>query len=823
MYHFHLHDIVSGTQADVLGHFPSEENKPVITEIAYDSRKIIHADKTLFIALVTPTGNGHRYVKHAYEKGVRLFLVSETPDLGQFPEALFLKTPNTLQALQDFARAHRARFSGKIVALTGSYGKTTIKEWLHFLLAPQIRLTASPGSYNSALGIPLSILLLSPDDELGIIETGISQPGEMQVAESWIKPDIGILSNIGTAHLENFKNQKELTKEKLLLFKHTDYFIYHADNTTLNEAIQEEFPATQSIGWRYEMGSAWHISIRDKKQDRCTLSIQNEADTYNIPLPFSDEISVENACHCAVLCIKEGWLTPALTARFAQLKQVEMRMQMVAGINACTILNDSYTSDISSLRLALEALALLPGLKRHSVILSDMRLRGKQASEVYTECAQLLGSYQLHKTILIGKEISQFRELFSGSVFYYESTQEFIDLFPSSLFQQEAILVKGVREYKTERIVEMLEQKRHETVLEVNLDALANNVSVYRKQIGPDTKIMAMVKAFSYGTGSIEIANQLKFRNIDYLAVAYADEGAELRRAGIDLPIMVMNTGQPSVNMLLEHRLEPEVFSFRSLHFLLDELTSRSESYLLPIHLKIDTGMHRLGFSPDEIDTAVNIILSSGRMKIASAFSHLASAEDENDDAFTAQQIALFKNTCEIIAQKCPYPFLKHIANSAGALRHADARFDMIRLGIGMYGIGAQPELQNVLRLKTNITQIRQVPAGESVGYNRAGKVIRDSRIATIPVGYADGFRRSLSLGVGEVSIGGSLFPVIGKVCMDMTMIDITGDETIQEGDEVILFGSENPVENMAKKCATIPYEILTGISPRVKRVYVKE
>lgn len=827
MYRFSVNAIIAGTDAQPFGAYSEAVGQWEIQELAYDSRKISYPEKSLFMALVTPMGNGHRYIASAYEKGVRVFLVSELPDLASFPQAIFLKTENTLHALQRFARKHREGFAGKIVALTGSNGKTTVKEWLHFLLAPEYKVTASPGSYNSVLGIPLSLLMLRPDDDWGIIETGISEPNEMADAESWVKPDVGILTNIGTAHLEHFADKKHLLTEKLGLFTGARYFIYREDDQLIHDTAVQSFGAGARQAWHTGQGHGWKVEISDKTAQGCTLIFHtNAVEPVHLQVPFSDDASIENACHCAVFCIRENLLTEGVRQRFGQLRQVDMRLQMVAGLNRCTILNDSYSADISSLRIALEALALLPGFKHRSVILTDMRLRGKEPQEVYTECAELLSRVRPQKTILLGKEIGAYQSLFSGEVFAFESTEDFMAHFPTSLFQQEAILVKGIREYRPERIVEMLEQKRHETVLEVDLDALAHNVAHYRKLAGPQVKVMAMVKAFSYGTGSIEIANHLKYRNVDYLAVAYTDEGAELRRAGIDLPIMVMNPGQPAVNSLLEHRLEPEIFNFRSLHYLMEELTRRSESYALPVHLKIDTGMHRLGFSPEDVLLAVDEINRFPMMKIASVFSHLASSEDADDDPFTAGQIALFADTCEKIRQRVSYPFLRHIANSAGSSRHPEARFDMVRLGIGMYGVSPYPNpesgLKTVLRLKTSVTQIRHIAAGESVGYNRAGKVTRDSVIATIPLGYADGFRRSLGLGNGEVYIQGKLFPVIGKVCMDMTMIDVTG-HPVKEGDEVILFGPEHPVEAMAKKCGTIPYEILTGISPRVKRVYVKE
>lgn len=830
MYHFSIEHISRLTGAQIHSVIPAPDTQQFIAEIAYDSRKIIQGAHTLFIALHTEAGNGHRYISEAYRKGVRVFFVSEAQVLSNYPNAIFLEVKNTLQALQQFARQHRENFKGKVLAITGSNGKTTIKEWLQFLLSNNFRIKSSPGSYNSSLGIPLSLLLLNESDEYGIIEAGISKPGEMEAAEDWIKPDIGIISTIATAHLENFSSQYEIAGEKLKLFKNVRYFICHIDAVILSDAIHA-LPSLseKAVSWKWEtpFDADYDIHIQTENGNHSILHIKDKKEnTVQIEVPFSDRASLENACHCALFCIKENLLNEDVKARFKQLKPVDMRLQMAAGINNCTILNDSYTADLSSLRIALEALSLLPGLKTRSLILTDLRLHGHIENQVYTDAASLVNSYLLDKVILIGEEIGRYKNAFNGEVFTYKNTINFLTHFQFSKFQQEAILIKGTREFQPEKIVAFLEQKRHETVLEINLDALAHNVQYFRQEAGSGVKLMAMVKAFSYGTGSVEIANQLRFRNVDYLAVAYTDEGAELRRAGIDIPIMVMNPGKPSVNMLLEHRLEPEIFSFRSLRYFTEEIQYRTDSQPLSVHLKMDTGMHRLGFSPQEIIDAVDEIGLNPKIKIASVFSHLVSAEDLEDADFTRKQIQIFTETADKIRQKTGYDFIRHIGNSAAISNFPEARLDMVRLGIGMYGISSNPQtrqkLKPVLRFKTTVTQIRSVPAGETVGYNRAGKVERDSLIATIPVGYADGFRRAMGLGRGSVYIGGNLYPVIGKVCMDMSMIDITGS-TIQEGDEVLLFGAEHPVEKMAEVCGTISYEMLTGISPRVKRIYLTE
>jgi alanine racemase len=827
MYHFSLQHIAHVLDAKVHGIIRAGA---VVSELAYDSRKIIHPEQTLFIALKTPSGNGHSYIKQVYDKGGRYFLVSENMALSDFPDAVFLQTDNTLQALQNWAKLHRSEFKGKVLAITGSYGKTITKEWLQFLLSAEYKVKSSPGSFNSSLGIPLSLLTLSPEVEWAIIEAGISEPGEMRHVQNWIQPDAGIFTHIGEAHLENFNNVEHLVQEKMLLFSEAEYFIHHKENTPESELIARNKIAPRSYLWSYsELTDADIIIKKEACENGSTiLKLQPAGNPgiITIHVPFSDEASLENACHCAAFCYKEGMLTPGVIQRFSELRSAEMRMQRVSGINGCTLLNDTYSADLSSLRMALQALAFLPGFKKRSLILTDIRLHGHAAGESYLQASQLVNSFHLDKTILIGKEIVGFKPLFSGNVHSFLKTEDFLELFPFSEFSQEAILVKGIHEYNPQKIVAFLERQKHETLLEVDLDALGHNVKVFKKMAGGNTRFMAMVKAFSYGTGSIDIANHLKFLNIDYLAVAYTDEGTELRKAGIDMPIMVMNPGSSSVSRLLENRLEPEIFSFRSLEYFMEELNRISPEAPLSVHLKIDTGMHRLGFSPEEAEEAAKRIAKNPHLKITSVFSHLASSENSEDKDFTLHQIRLLNHTAKNIETITGYPFLKHIANSAAISNFPEAKMDMVRLGIGMYGITSsemlRPLLKPVLRLKTIITQIRKVPKGETVGYDRAGIIESDSLIATLPVGYADGYRRNLGMGKGKVYIAGKLYPVIGKVCMDMLMVNITGCDA-REGDEVILFGPELPIEQIAQWCGTIPYEILTGISPRVKRVYLKD
>jgi alanine racemase len=829
MYTLTLKYILEGTGAKLQGAHINPAEDITIRHIAFDSRKILEGKDSLFIALVTDSNDGHKFWADAYKKGIRYFLVSRIPTEHLPADAVFLLVENTLNSLRRLARKHRSQFSGKILAITGSTGKTTVKEWLYFLLSPEISLTATPGSYNSSLGIPLSLLLLENHHRLAIIETGISSPGEMGSAQDLVNPDCGILTNIGSAHAENFTGPDSILSEKLNLFPHCAYWIACAEPAWMKARIKQNTTGKNVLFWSSTESpeNRWTIVSASSGNGQTRISIsEKRMPTREIEIPFEDQASIENAVHCAVFCLKENLLTETVAERFKKLRPVDLRLQMESGINQCALLADTYTADLSSLRTALQALNLLPGFKKRSLILTDLRLHGRKKEDVYAEAGSLVKESGMGKTILIGKEISLYSMYFSGKTFTYPNTESFLAHFPFSLFQQEAILIKGIREYNPNKIVEFLEQKSHETKLEINLDALTHNLNHFKKNLGPEVKIMAMVKAFSYGSGSIEIANHLKYNNVDYLAVAYTDEGAELRRAGIDLPILVMNAGLPSVSMLLEYQLEPEIFSFRSLDYLADELQKKQVGYELKIHLKIDTGMHRLGFAPDEIEAACQKIMAVPGMRIASVFSHLASAEDPQDDAFTRQQIQLFSACTQTVERTIGYTVQKHLANSAGAQRFPEARFNMVRLGIAMYGISPteseKNKLKPVLRFKTIISQLRRVSAGDSVGYNRASVLTKDSVIATIPVGYADGFRRTLGQGNAKVWINGNIYPTVGKVCMDMTMIDVT-EGNVKEGDEVILFGPEWPVEMMAHAGGTIPYEILTGISPRVKRIYLKE
>jgi alanine racemase len=829
MYTLSLKYILEGSGARLHEALTKPSEDIIIRHIAFDSRKILDGKDTLFLALITQSGDGHVFWADAYKKGVRYFLVSRIPTEHPPADAVFLIVEDTLQGLRNLANIHRNQFQGKLVAITGSTGKTTVKEWLYFLLSPEISITATPGSYNSSLGIPLSLLLLEKQHQLAIIETGISSPGEMNSARELVNPDCGILTNIGSAHAENFTGPESILNEKLNLFPHCTYWISRAEPTWMREQIYKNTTGKNVLFWGSTENpeNTWTIVSESSGNGHTRIFLSEKGmPTREIEIPFEDQASIENAVHCAVFCLKENLLSESVARRFKKLRPVDMRLQMEAGINQCVLLSDIYTADLSSLRTALQALNFLPGYKKRSLILTDLRLHGRKKEDVYAEAGSLVKEAGMGKTILIGPEISEYSHHFPENTHTYLSTEDFLAHFSFSLFQHEAILVKGIREYNPLKIVEFLEQKSHETRLEINLDALTHNLNHFKRNLGPDVKIMAMVKAFSYGSGSIEIANHLKYNNVDYLAVAYTDEGAELRRAGIDLPILVMNAGLPSVSMLLEYQLEPEIFSFRSLDYMATELQKRQVGYELKIHLKIDTGMHRLGFAPDEIEAACRKIMAVPGMQIASVFSHLASAEDPQDDAFTRQQIQTFSLCAQKVESTIGYNVQKHLANSAGAQRFPEARFNMVRLGIAMYGISPteseKTKLKPVLRFKTVVSQLRRVKVGDSVGYNRASLLKRDSLIATIPVGYADGFRRTLGQGNARVWIKGNEYPTVGKVCMDMTMIDVTEGD-VKEGDEVILFGPEWPVEMMAQAGGTIPYEILTGISPRVKRIYLKE
>lgn len=802
----------------------------VIKHLLIDSRSISSPETSLFFALKSERNDGHKFIGEAYKKRIRNFVVSELPkDISQLAEANFILVKDTLAALQHLSANHRKKFNIPVLGITGSNGKTIVKEWLYHLLQEDKSVVRSPKSYNSQVGVPLSVWLISEEHNMAVFEAGISKPDEMEKLEPIISPTIGLFTNIGQAHDENFLNPKQKIREKLKLFVHTNTLIYNRDNLELNDEIVSN-PVIKKINhftWSRKSKANLQVGKVTKEEGETELQGVYNNDFIRIRIPFTDEASVENAIHCWAVMLFLGYSNKTIADRMTRLSPVAMRLELKEGINNCSVINDSYNSDLGSLVIALDFLNQQKQHPKRTLILSDIFQSGKNEDELYKEVAQLVKEKGVNKIFGIGEAISRQSKQFETEKTFFKTTDEFLSQYNGNLFSNETILLKGARAFGFEKISQVLQQKAHETVLEINLNALVHNLNYYRSKLAPGTHMMAMVKAFSYGSGGFEIANILQHHHVDYLAVAYADEGIELRRSGITVPIMVMNPEEASYDAMIKNDLEPEIFSFRVLK-LFEDAVNRSgrKDSPYPIHLKLDTGMHRLGFEEKEVNELAVRIGNSKFLEVRSVFSHLAGSDEQTHDEFTRQQIKKFGEMSEVIRSRFDYSILRHILNSAGIIRFPGAQFEMVRLGIGLYGIGAneaeQAQLKNVSTLKTTISQIKNIPAGESVGYSRKFIAKKDMRIATVPIGYADGLSRRLSNGKGKMIIAGKPAPIAGNVCMDMCMLDISNIQCT-EGDEVIVFGEQNPILLIAKDMDTIPYEVFTGISRRVKRVYFHE
>ncbi|MES2397889.1 MAG: bifunctional UDP-N-acetylmuramoyl-tripeptide:D-alanyl-D-alanine ligase/alanine racemase [Bacteroidota bacterium] len=802
-----------------------------IKNLLIDSRKLSNAETSLFFAIKGERHDGHAYLIDLYEKGVRHFVVSSLPKNNYvFNNSVFLLVKDTLLALQYLCAFHRKQFKIPVIGITGSNGKTIVKEWLYQLMREDKNIVRSPKSFNSQVGVPLSVWQITEENKLGIFEAGISKTQEMSLLEDIIQPTIGLITNIGQAHDESFENQKQKVDEKLKLFVNSEVLIYCKDYLLVHNEIttNKAFKDLQVFSWSRKLRSDLLIGRITKGVADTKIQGIYKNDFIQINIPFTDEASIENAIHCWAMLLYLGYENPVIAERMRFLSPIAMRLELKEGINNCSIINDSYNSDLGSLAIALDFLNQQKQHPKKTLILSDILQSGRNEETLYKEVAELIHKKGVSRLIGIGDGISNQTKQFDVEKTFYRSTDEFLKEFNNSFFRDETILLKGARAFGFEAISKIIQQKAHETVLEINLNAIVHNLNYFRAKIKSDTKIMAMVKAFSYGSGSFEIANILQFHRVDFLAVAYADEGIELRKAGITMPIMVMNPEEQSYDSMLQYNLEPEIYSFRVLS-LFEETLKRSEhdsDHPIPIHIKLDTGMHRLGFDPDEVNELIVRIKNNKHLTVKSVFSHLAATDESEHDDFTWQQIKRFNEMSEKIKSHFTYPIMKHILNSAGITRFPDAQFDMVRLGIGLYGIGAgtseQSQLQNVSTLKTSISQIKNIPANETIGYSRKGVATRDIQIATVPIGYADGLSRKLSGGKGKMIVNGQYAPIIGNVCMDMCMIDIT-DINASENDEVIVFGEAYPITEVAKDVGTIPYEILTNVSRRVKRVYYQE
>lgn len=804
----------------------------VIEQILIDSRKLVTPATTLFFALKGPRRDGHQFIAELYKKGVRCFVVSHQPDSKAFPAAVFVEVTDTLSALQLLAAHHRRQFEMPVIGITGSNGKTIVKEWLFHLLNADYNIIRSPKSYNSQVGVPLSLWPMNEQHTLGIFEAGISEQGEMLRLERMIRPTIGVLTNIGEAHSEGFIDEDHKFREKIILFRHCGVVIGRAVDFAGREEVLEMLGEDiRLLTWGNDERDYFRILSVDKRKDNTAVRLTVGDINLDFTIPFTDDASLENAITCCCVLLHLGIPSERITERMRRLHPVNMRLELKKGINHCTVINDSYSADISSLGIALNFLQQQTADTQKTVILSDILQSALPDVELYQLVLDKLRIHGVDRLIGIGERIAAvLPELLNPDdklqTEFYSSTGQFTDAFRSSHFKEETILVKGARIFSFEKIVQLLEQKVHQTVLEINLSAIAHNLKEYQKRLHPSTRVMAMVKAFAYGSGGAEIAGILQYHKVDYLAVAYADEGVELRRAGIQLPVMVMNPEASAFDKITEYNLEPELYSFELLHSF-DQYLRQEGMEQYPVHIELETGMNRLGFSVREIELLAGALQSSSSFSVQSVFSHLAASEEPAHDSFTEQQFTLFQQAADTFQKITGNSFLRHIANSAAMIRHPQMQLDMVRLGIGLYGVDSaasgKPDLQTVATLKSTIAQLKQVRAGESVSYGRKSIVQKDSLIATIRLGYADGYPRRLGNGAGVVWIRGVKAPVIGSVCMDMFMADVSSVPGVTEGDEVIIFGKQLPVQELAERAGTIPYEIMTGISQRVRRVYYEE
>lgn len=793
-----------------------------ISQLLIDSRKILFARESLFFALKGENNDGHNFISDLYNNGVRNFVVSQLPEnMASYPRGNFIKVENTLTALHTLVSAHRNQFNIPIIGITGSNGKTIVKEWAFQCLSPERLTVRNPKSFNSQIGVPLSVWLLQQETELGIFEAGISQPGEMQLLEKMIRPTIGIFTNIGDAHQENFESREQKITEKLKLFSNSQVLIYNTDQQQVSDLISREVPAeVRRFTWGNNPQSDLQITNTEYHLNFTIIRVKYCGTDYSVQIPFIDQASIENVMHVWALMLVFGYKHEVIARRLSQLEKIAMRLELKDGLNNCTIINDSYNSDLESLRIALDYLNVQKQHSQHILILSDIVQSGYTKPELYQLVANMIRDKKVDRLIGIGTDIQKFSTLFEVRKDFFATTQEFLSNYDFNKFQNASILLKGARMFEFERISTILQKQSHRTVMTIDLSAIEYNINYFRKLLKPETGLVTMLKAFSYGSGTHEIANLCQYKRVSMLAVAFADEGVELRRDNIHIPILVLNPEKESYEQMIEYNLEPEVYNFVTLRdFNAAVLAAGKASY--PIHLKLDTGMHRSGFMPEETQAVINALKEAQGLRVSTIFSHLSSADEPAQDDYTLEQLSIFDSMSQAIKEELKYPIRRHILNSAGIERFSDKyQFDMVRLGIGLYGLsvtGAQ--LATVATLTSSIAQIKKLKAGTTVGYNRRGKLVVDSEIATVPIGYADGLRRSLGNGNGHMWFKGKLVPIIGNVCMDLCMIDVTGLDA-HEGDPVEIFGKNLPITQVAEWMGTIPYEVLTGISRRVKRTY---
>ncbi|TYR36518.1 bifunctional UDP-N-acetylmuramoyl-tripeptide:D-alanyl-D-alanine ligase/alanine racemase [Sphingobacterium phlebotomi] len=804
------------TLASILSHIHSKQHlirdaARQIYDLAYDSRKIRNAEHSLFFALKN-VRDGHTFIPDAYQKGVRAFVVScEDIDISLCPEASFFWVEDVLTALQELASYHRQQFHKPVIGITGSNGKTIVKEWLAQLLQEDKKVYQSPKSYNSQLGVALSLWNLSDDYDCAIIEAGISLPGEMNHLEAMIRPDIGIMTNIGVAHASGFASKAAKITEKITLFKRTKDVIFPSRYGF--DAYLPSETTTFTFGER-DVDNVRILHIEERRDGRSSIQVSYEQEIATFTVPFVDKASIENVLICLTTLLFLGYPLDVILPKLGRLRPLEMRLQLKTGRHNCSIIDDTYSNDLASLQIALDFLHQQQQHKKKTLILSDME---GLDDKLQAKLLSVLGRQNLTRIIIVGKSLHFLVDKLATPLLFFDSTEELVRNLRNIVLENESILIKGSRRYHLEDVSKLLVAKSHETVLEINLSALEHNLQAYRSILPQHVKLMAMVKAFSYGSGSYEVANLLQFNKVDYLTVAFADEGVELRQHGIDLPIMVLSPDEQVFESLLTSNLEPEIYSFRILKSFIDFLRIRKQK-AFPIHIKIDTGMHRLGFLPREMAELATLLSAAPEIKVKTVFSHLVAAGKEQHRDFTIQQIGFFSTSVDRLEVGLGYTVIRHIANTSGIINWPSAYMDMVRLGIGLYGVDMDGKmtLEKVSELKTTITQIKELPAGTTVGYDRKGLLHRASRIATVKIGYADGYSRRFGEGVGEMSINGQKVSTVGSICMDMCMLDVT-DIVAHELDEVVVFPD---LMEAARRIDTIPYELLVNLSARVKRVY---
>lgn len=806
--------------AEITNSFCVGDGNLLVKNIAFDSRTIFSVKDTAFIAINTSKNSGEKYIASAIEKGIKI-IISEHR-LENFDEITWIIVEDSIKFLQQLAKFHINQFQHlKTIGITGSNGKTIVKEWLFQSLSDDFSVVKSPKSFNSQIGLPISLLKTNEEHQLGIFEFGISQPSEMEILEQIFSPKIGILTHIGSAHLSNFKDENELIDEKIKLFKNSEIIIFNGDNDLVFNEVNKLYSSKDLISFGFKNHNDLKI-ISDYNDRSKDIEIQYLDEIFSFPAQKRDEATLSNALAVIAILKYFGFENSKIIEKLNHLKSVEMRLESVNGVRNNLIINDSFNLDLDSLKIAFQFIKEYQ--KSEKVLVLTDFAEGQNSKLLYEEIVRLTNEQNFETIFLIGDEIKKYQESFNNESFTFNNTKELIDNQTFNQIENALILLKGARKFEIEHVKDYLELQKHDTVLEVNLNAILHNINVHKSLLKPETKMMAMVKAYSYGLGGYEIAEFLQHHHIDYLGVAYVDEGVDLRKNGITTPIMVMNPEQHSYKSIIEYNLEPEIYSFRVLDLFNEQLKQVGFEGDYPIHIKIETGMHRLGFKEHEI-FQLNERLKMMNVKVKSIFSHLSSADIDGEEDYTMSQIQTFQRITGYFINQLGYQPIRHLLNSAGITNYTDYQFDMVRIGIGMMGISYNAEIKKLLQspvtFKTVISQISEVEGGDSIGYSRKYQPEQSTRIVTIPVGYADGIPRLIGNKVGKVGINNQLVPIVGNVCMDMMMLDI-GTLNAKEGDEVVIFNSKPSLEDFAEYCKTIPYEVLTSISRRVKRIYIK-